>query len=172
LLWRHAFVHISNPTDRQRGTSMTTTYATCGVCVPVDHGLQEVEAVMRTRYAREFPCELHTTWGAYRVDAKSIIEMIDLSHHLGDEVVLELEAEGDSSLEALDCLIEIVTHHRAPARDDLAYFSLVEVGGGQLGGSLGITSLSARDALSAFALHPRPWRGEAQDPIELGRFSL
>jgi phosphotransferase system HPr-like phosphotransfer protein len=81
---------------------MTTTYATCRVRVPVDHGIQEDEAVMLTRVAREFPCELHIIWRPYRIDAKSIIEIIDLSHHLGDEVVLELEAEGDSSREALD----------------------------------------------------------------------
>jgi phosphotransferase system HPr-like phosphotransfer protein len=151
---------------------MMNSYVTCRVRVPVDHGLPEDEAVMVSRYARVFPCELHITWGHHRIDAKSIIEMVDLSHKLDDEVVLELEAEGDSSREALDCLSEIVTHHRAPARDDLAYFGLVGAGGGQLGGSPGITSLPARDALSAFALHPKPWRGEAEDPRELGRFSL
>lgn len=151
---------------------MRTSYTTCRVRVPVDHGLSEDEALMLSRYAREFPCELHITWGPYRIDAKSIIEMIDLSHHLGDEVVLELEAEGDSSSEALDCLSEIVTHHRAPARDDLEHFGLVGAGGGQPASSPGLTNLPERDALSAFALHPRPWRGEAEDPRELGRFGL
>jgi phosphotransferase system HPr (HPr) family protein len=151
---------------------MTDYYVTCRLRVPVDHALSEREAVMLSRCAQEFPCELHITWAHHRVDAKSIIEMIDLCHQLGDEVVLELEAQGDGSREALDCLSEILTHHGPPARDDLAYFGLVGAAGGQPGGSPGLMSLPARDALSAFALHYRPWRQEAQDPRELGRFGL
>jgi hypothetical protein len=50
---------------------MTTTYATCRVRVPIDHGIQEDEAVMLTRHAREFPCELHIIWRPYRIDAKA-----------------------------------------------------------------------------------------------------
>jgi phosphotransferase system HPr-like phosphotransfer protein len=151
---------------------MSTHYVTCPVRVPVDHGLPEEVAVLLSRYAREFPCELHITWGHRRVDAKSIIEMVDLSHELGDEVVLELEAQGDGSRAALDCLSEIVTHHRAAVRDELAHFGLVGAEGGQPMGSPGLARLPARDALGAFALHPRPWRGEKVDPREHGRFGL
>jgi catabolite repression HPr-like protein/phosphocarrier protein len=153
---------------------MTDHYVTCRIRVPVDYGLDEDEAVLLSRSAREFPCELHITWGHRRVDAKSIIDMVDLSHELGEEVVLELEAQGDGSREALDCLSELVGHPRGPARarDELAYFGLVSAGRCQPGSSPGLTSLPARDALGAFALHPRAWRHEAQDPRELGRYGL
>ena len=128
----------------------------------IEHGLSEREAVSLSRSARAFPCELHVNYGRRRIDAKSIIAMLDLSHELDERAVIELEAEGKGSLQALDRLADLVRHPAAPALDELAFFGLVGNPGRYPSlAALEPAGLSPRLALESGPGHPeRPHPGQ------------
>ena len=130
------------------------------VRVSIEHGLSEREAVSLSRSARAFPCELHVNYGRRRIDAKSIVAMLDLSHELDEQAVIELEAEGKDSLQALDRLADLVRHPAVPALDELAFFGLV----GNPGRYPSLTALDPRDCLRALALESGPGHPERPQP--------
>ncbi len=128
------------------------------VRVSIEHGLSEREAVSLSRSARAFPCELHVNYGRRRIDAKSIVAMLDLSHELDEQAVIELEAEGKDSLQALDRLADLVRHPAAPALDELAFFGLV--------GNPGATRRSLRSTRGTVSA---PWRSNPAPDTRSGR---
>ncbi len=119
----------------------------CVVRIPEDQGLHTREAISLSTFARRFPCELHLIYGEHEANAKDPWELIELDPEPGSEVVLE--AEGEDSEQALDCLAGLMTHHYSRAWEDLAVLGLLSP---ESDGYRSLASLSPWEPPSPFGL--------------------
>ena len=76
------------------------------VGVKNQHGLHARPAALFVRKASSYPFAISVEKDGKSADAKSILSVMALAVHKGDEVVLK--AEGEQAQEALDALEEIL----------------------------------------------------------------
>lgn len=76
------------------------------VVVPNKQGMHARPAEMFVRRAQQFQSKIEIVRDGYRIEAKSIMNLLTLGAAQGTE--LTLEAEGSDAQEALDALAEVV----------------------------------------------------------------
>ena len=76
------------------------------VVVPNKQGMHARPAEMFVRRAQQFQSKVEIVRDDFRVEAKSIMNLLMLGAAQGTELILE--AEGDDAQEALDALAEVV----------------------------------------------------------------
>jgi phosphocarrier protein HPr len=76
------------------------------VVVPNKQGMHARPAEMFVRRAQQFKAKVEIVHDNFRVEAKSIMNLLMLGAAQGTE--LTLEAEGDDAQEALDALAEVI----------------------------------------------------------------
>jgi phosphocarrier protein HPr len=76
------------------------------VLVPNKQGMHARPAEMFVRRAQQFQSKIEIVRDGYRIEAKSIMNLLTLGAAQGTE--LTLEAEGSDAQEALDALAEVV----------------------------------------------------------------
>jgi phosphocarrier protein HPr len=69
-------------------------------------GLHARASAKLTKLAGSYPCEVHLSRGARRVNAKSIMGVMMLAAGLGSTV--ELETNGEQEEEALDAIVRLM----------------------------------------------------------------
>jgi phosphocarrier protein HPr len=76
------------------------------VVVPNKQGMHARPAEMFVRRAQQFQSKIEIVHDGYRVEAKSIMNLLTLGATQGTELVIE--AEGSDAQEAVDALAEVI----------------------------------------------------------------
>jgi len=94
---------------------MPNSKATRRIPLTNPQGLNLRLAMVLSQHAQRFPCVIRAVCGNHEADAKSILDLFWLAASRGNEVVFE--AHGPSSMEAIDCLHQLVRQHFEPPEE-------------------------------------------------------